>query len=333
MWKQFVDWLIYSLLKMPAGGFWANFLNFLIYDFFKILFMVFIIMYLVAFVRSYLSEEKLNNVMKKNFFGLNYLIAALFGALTPFCSCSSIPIFIGMVEAGVPLGVGIAFLVTSPIVNEVVVVLMGNYYGWGLALTYALSGIILGVLSGIVINRLNLDKELILKNKIKSCCTPKVTVDNSCCSGNCDSSKVVVKTMEMQDRLVFAWKETMTLLADIWKFILLGVAIGALIHNAVPSEMVRKYTGGNNWWTVPLAVVFGIPMYAGCSTIAPAIFSITSSGVELGTSLALLMAIAGLSLPEAMILKSSMSLKLLVIFYSIVAFGIIIVGYLFNYLF
>ncbi len=323
MWKNFTDWLVFKLLKMSPLSFWGEFVNFVIYDFFKIISMVFTIMLIVSFLRSFLSEENLNKTLSKNMFGLNYLAASIFGAITPFCSCSGIPIFIGMVEAGVPLGVAISFLVTSPIVNEVVVILMGNYYGWGLATIYALSGILLGVTSGLIISHLNLDKELTLKAK-QTCCS--IGKNNNCCGGK-ELPITIMKT-----RLNFAWNETTRLMKDIWKFILLGVTLGGLIHNLIPQSIIHKYTGAKNWWTVPLAVLFGIPMYAGCSTVAPAIFSITSQGVELGTSLALLMSIAGLSLPEAMILKSSISIKLLLIFFSIVGAGIISIGYLFNFL-
>ena len=326
MWKKFTDWFIFSLLQLPTDSFWGNFLNFLIYDFFKILSMVIVIMFIISFLRSFLTDTRLNKLLSKNVFGLNYLGASLFGAVTPFCSCSGIPIFIGIVKAGAPLGVAISFLVTSPIVNEVVLILMGTYYGWKLAAIYALAGISLGIISGLIIARLNLDGELILNSEQKKCCCEETP------SETCQKEIAEIGPKTIEERLYFFLSETRRLIKDIWKFILLGVAIGGLIHNAIPKELVHKYTGGKSWWVVPSAVLLGIPLYAGCSTAAPAIFSITSQGVELGTSLALLMSISGLSLPEALILKSSMSTKLLLIFFSIVGVGIIFIGYLFNFL-
>jgi len=322
MWLKTVNYFVFDILKLASGSFAGDVLSFIIYDFFKILTLVFLIMTLVGYIRTYLDSEKLSGLMHKKMFGLNYLAASTLGAVTPFCSCSGIPIFIGLIKSGIPLGVAIAFLVTSPIVNEVVLVLMGNYYGWHIAAIYGISGILLGVISGIVISALKMDDQIILKKK---------TV---CCSdGSCEEESVENPVYNNQkDRLIFAVTETSELLKSITKFIFLGVFIGGFIHNLIPSDVIQTYTGGNSLLSVPIAVFIGVPIYAGCSTIAPAIFSITAQGVPLGTSLALLMSVAGLSLPEAMILKSTMSLKLLAIFFGIVSIGIIFTGYLFNYI-
>ncbi len=295
--------------------------EFIFYDFFKLIFMVSLIMGVISFIKTYIPEDKLVKVMKKNFLGLNYFAASLFGVITPFCSCSSIPIFMGLVKAGVPLGPAFAFLVTSPLVNEVLIVLMFSYYGLKITVAYVIAGMFVGIFSGLIISKLKLENQI--QDKFSPTCNSK------------DANLEAVKRSfhAFKDRLSFVVKEVKALLSSIYIYIFIGVTLGALIHNYVPENIIYTISGGTSIWSVPIAVLIGIPIYAGCSTVAPLIFSITQQGVPLGTSLALLMAISGLSLPEALILKSALKIKLLVIFFSLVGIGILIVGYLFNFLF
>ena len=313
MFELIADFLVYDLLKLQEGAAFSSSVHFFFYDVFKILFLIFTVVSLIAFVRTFLKPGKLKGLMLRSRFGLGNLAAASFGALTPFCSCSSIPLFIGFIKARIPNGIAFSFLITSPLVNEVAFVIMGGLFGWKLAILYALSGIFLGVIAGIFLGKLGLEGDIILENK---------AVD------------LTEKTMpgSFFGRLKFAFKEGRRTFKKLWPYVLGGVAIGSVIHGYVPQEFFMNSVGKYDLFAVPLAVVLGIPIYAGCSMIAPLIFTITANGVPLGTSLAFMMSIAGLSLPEAIILKRVMKFRLLGIFFAIVAVGIIAIGYGFNYL-
>lgn len=287
--------------------------NFFVYDSIKILFLVFFVVFIISFIKTFLDPSKLKNLMQSSKFGLGNLAAALFGAMTPFCSCSSIPIFIGFLKARIPLGIAFSFLITSPLVNEVAFVIMGGMFGWKLAVLYAVSGILLGAVAGMVLGALKMENNIILDDGGKSL-----------------GEEYLPKTFF--GKLQFAWIESRKTLKSLFIYVLVGVGIGAAIHGYVPQEFFQNYIGQYKILAVPVAVVIGVPIYAGCSTLVPLIFSITANGVPLGTALAFMMAIAGLSLPEAVILKRVMKFKLLFVFFGIVAVGIISIGYLFNFL-
>ena len=312
MFQYIADLITYKLFQITEGSF-ASSLNFFIYDSLKIIFLIFAVVSGISFVRTFLNSERLKNLMAKSRFGLGNLAAALFGAVTPFCSCSSIPIFIGFLKARIPLGIAFSFIITSPLVNEVAFVIMGGLFGWHLAALYAISGILLGVICGLILGALKLDKEIIL---------------------NEDGKNVEEKIMpkKFAEKIKFSLNSGYRTTKRMFIYVLFGVAIGAIIHGYVPAEFFAEYIGKYSVLSVPIAVLVGIPIYAGCSTVVPLIFSITASGVPLGTSLAFMMAIAGLSLPEGIILKKVMSFKLLFTFFGIVGLGIMIIGYLFNFL-
>ncbi|MFA6306004.1 MAG: permease [Candidatus Gracilibacteria bacterium] len=313
MFQPVADFITYNLLYLNQGTRLTSSINFFIYDTLKILFLIFFVVSIIAFVKTFLPTTKLKNMMLKTRFGLGNLAAAVFGAVTPFCSCSSIPIFIGFLKAKVPVGIAFSFLITSPLVNEVAFVIMGGMFGWKLAALYAISGILLGVIAGMILGALKMEKNIILDNEGKDI-----------------EEKYLPKTFS--GKLQFALTEGKKTLEKLLPYIIGGVAVGAAIHGYVPQEFFENYVGKNSILSVPIAVIIGIPIYAGCSTIVPLIFSITANGVPLGTSLAFMMAIAGLSLPEAIILKRVMKFKLLLAFFATVAVGITIIGYLFNFL-
>ena len=313
MFQPVADFITYNLLYLNQGTRLTSSINFFIYDTLKILFLIFFVVSIIAFVKTFLPTTKLKNMMLKTRFGLGNLAAAVFGAITPFCSCSSIPIFIGFLKAKVPVGIAFSFLITSPLVNEVAFVIMGGMFGWKLAALYAISGILLGVIAGMILGALKMEKNIILDNEGKDI-----------------EEKYLPKTFS--GKLQFALTEGKKTLEKLLPYIIGGVAVGAAIHGYVPQEFFENYVGKNSILSVPIAVIIGIPIYAGCSTIVPLIFSITANGVPLGTSLAFMMAIAGLSLPEAIILKRVMKFKLLLAFFATVAVGITIIGYLFNFL-
>jgi len=301
------------MMGLQTGSRETEVIYFFIYDSIKILTLVFAVVTVIAFIRTFFAPGKTKAFMAKAKYGSGNLIASMFGAVTPFCSCSSIPIFIGFIKAGVPAGVAFSFLITSPLVNEVAFVIMGGMFGWRLATLYAVSGIVLGVVCGILIDLIGVEKEIILERG------PKIMQPD-----------FLPKTFDAKSK--YAVKEGWTTLKKLFPYILAGVMMGALIHGYVPQEFFMKYVGKYEMLSVPIAVLIGVPIYAGCSMLVPIIFSITANGVPLGTSLAFMMAIAGLSLPEAVMLKRVLSIKLIGIFFGMVAAGIVIIGYLFNFL-
>jgi len=311
MLQTFADFITYEIFKLAEGSHSAASLNFFIYDTVKILLLIFAVIFVISLVRTFLNADRLRGLMQTSRFGLGNLAAALFGALTPFCSCSSIPIFIGFVNSRVPLGIAFSFLVTSPLVNEVAFVIMGGLFGWHLALLYAASGILLGVFAGILLGQMGLEKNLILNEAGRD--LDQIHMPRS-----------------FRGRMQFAFVQAKRTLRKLFPYVLGGVAIGAIIHGYVPEEFFMRYIASYSVLSVPIAVLMGMPIYAGCSAVVPLIFSITANGVPLGTSLAFMMSIAGLSLPEAIILKRVMNVRLLATFFAVVGVGIVMIGYLFN---
>lgn len=310
---RFVDWFTFSLLSLDPASKFGSSVSFFVYDTLKIYLLTFIVLTAVGFLRTYLPPEKIRRVLGRQRFGIGNFVASGFGAVTPFCSCSSIPLFVGLIETGIPLGIAFSFLVTSPLVNEVVFVLMGGLFGWRIAFLYALAGIALGVLSGMVIGELKLEKEIILNGGVR---------------GEKLDLEYLPKSFE--GKLQYAFQEGISTFRKLWWVILFGVALGAAIHGYIPQEFFGKYLGTGSKFAVPIAVLIGIPIYAGCSSLVPVIFAFVLKGVPLGTALAFLMAVAGLSLPEGIMLRRVISTKLLAIFFGTVGVGIIIIGYLFN---
>lgn len=313
MLQAFVDWLFYEIFLLDKSVHWVNSLNFFVYDSIKILLLLFFMIWFIGFLRTYLPQHKVKKWLNKGKYGLNNLLGSLFGAITPFCSCSSIPIFLSFVKAGVPLGVTFSFLITSPLVNEYLVVLMLGFFGWKITLVYIIAGILMGVLSGFVLGKLKLEKYLV-KDLISK--ESKLTKQ--------------IKCDKIKNRVLFGLHEAKIIVKKLWIWVLVGVGIGAIIHNYVPTELVQEIINRGGVWSVPIAVLLGIPMYGSGAAIVPIAIVLFQKGVPLGTALALMMAIVALSLPEAVILRRAMKLKLIVIFFGVVALSIIVVGYLLN---
>lgn len=312
--QQFANWLVFSVFNFDPAEKIGGSLNFFVYDTIKIYLLVLAIIAVIAFIRTFLPPHKIKEIFSKQKYGVGNFSAALLGAVTPFCSCSGVPIFIGFLKAEVPLGLAFSFLITSPLVNEVVFVLMGGMFGWKIAVLYALAGIVLGVAAGWALGKMKLEKEVILK-------FDELAGENL-------SLEYLPKSLE--GKIQYALNESFITFKKLWLVIAVGVAAGAAIHGYVPAGFFEQYLNINSWLAVPLATLVGIPIYAGCSTLVPIVFALTTQGIPLGTALAFMMAIAGLSLPEAIMLKKVMTLKLLAIFFGIVALGIILIGYLFN---
>ncbi len=314
MLQLIVDWLVYSVLKLDSSSKLAQSLNFFVYDSIKILLLLFVMIAFIGFLRTYLPQKKVKKWLTGMKLGLGNLSASLFGAITPFCSCSSIPIFLGFLEAGIPLGVTFSFLITSPLINEYLVVLMWGFFGWKITLAYIISGILIGTISGIILGKMKLEKHL-----VKDLIAKKVEIKET-------------KHEGIKSRVSFGINEATSITKKIWIWVLVGVGIGASIHNYVPQEVIQKIITAGGIFTVPIAVVLGVPMYGSCAAIVPIAVVLFQKGIPLGTALAFMMATAALSLPEAIILRRAMKLKLIAIFFGIVTLAIIFTGYLLNLL-
>lgn len=310
------DFVTNNLLILPEKSAAAAAINFFVYDSLKIIILLLVINYLMAIVRHYLPVEKLRDfLVSRKWYGFDYFLATVFGAITPFCSCSSIPLFIGFLEAGIPLGVTLSFLITSPLVNEVAVVLFVSLFGWKITAFYVLAAVSLGMIGGVVLSKLKLEKYV---------------ADYVWKTSN--QKKAIIKKKESFVQLVkLFWREGWTLTQKLIPYVLIGIGVGAIIHGFVPLGFFEKYITADNLFAVPLATLVAVPLYANAVGVIPIMQSLVEKGIPLGTALAFMMAVVGLSLPEALILKKVMKIKLLFYFFGITTINIIIIGYLFNW--
>lgn len=314
MLQLIVDWLTYSFIKLDPTSKIGSAINFFIYDSVKIMLLLFVMVSAIGFLRSYLPQEKIKAWITQRK-GLGNFFASLFGAVTPFCSCSSIPIFISFLDAGIPLGVTFSFLVTSPLINEYLVVLMIGFFGWKITLAYVISGMVIGVTSGVILGRMKLEKYI----------EKDIVVRDE--EGDCEGTPRGIK-----QRIIFGINEAGCVVRKLWIWVLAGVGLGALIHNYVPQGIIQSVISKTGFLSVPIATIVGVPMYGSCAAIVPIAVVLFQKGFPLGTALAFMMAVAALSLPEAVMLRRAMKLKLIAIFFAITALGIIFTGYLFNLL-
>jgi len=310
---KFADALVYGLLGLNPTKPFSGALHFFVYDSVKILFLLFAMILVIGVLRTFLPQEKINQWMGRRG-GVGNFLAALFGAVTPFCSCSSIPIFFGFLEAGMPLGAAFSFLITSPLINEYLVVLMFGFFGWKITALYVVSGLLIGTLSGVILGRMHLEKHLVhdFINNAKGLGEGKIFGT-------------------FRDRIGFGWQEACSVTGKIWGWVLIGVGLGALIHNYVPQEAIQSIIGKMGVFSVPVAVILGVPMYGSCAAIVPVAVVLFQKGIPLGTALGFMMAVAALSLPEAIMLRRAMNLKLIAVFFGITTLAIIVTGYIFNF--
>jgi uncharacterized protein len=313
MLQQTIDWLTYSVIGMNAESKVSQSINYFIYDSIKIIFLLFFLIWVIGFLRSYVSQKKVKEILSGKKEGIGNFFAAVFGAVTPFCSCSSIPIFMSFLRAGVPLGITFSFLITSPIINEYLVVLMWGFFGWKIAVAYVISGMVLGTIVGIVLGRMKLEKHLVKDFQT-------------------NSSIKEEKYKNLKERIAYGLNEASSLVRKLWIWIIVAVAIGAIIHNYVPQELIEKVVSATGFFAVPIATIIGVPLYGGCAAIVPIAVELFNKGVPIGTALSFMMATAALSFPEAILLRRAMKLRLILIFFGIVTLGIIFTGYLLNYL-
>ena len=307
------DFVAYSLFHLGKTSLLGSALDFFLYDSIKILILLLVIIFLVSYLRSFLSPEKTRKFLTKKFTIFGNILAALFGIITPFCSCSAVPLFIGFVESGVPLGVTFSYLISAPMVNEVAIILLFGLFGLPVALLYAFSGVTIAVLVGYVMGKMHLEplvEDYVWKIK----------------AGNLsEEQKLITK-----ERVNEAYLYTLDLVKKVYPYVLLGVGIGALIHGYAPSDALTKIAGRGNILAVPIAVLIGVPLYSNSAGTIPIVQALISKGLPLGTALAFMMSVTALSFPEMVILRKVLKPKLLGIYITILTLGIIFTGYLFN---
>ncbi|MBP6399190.1 MAG: permease [Saprospiraceae bacterium] len=317
---QLAQWLIYDALSIAANSKWGSALHFFVYDTLKILLLLFIITMVMGVINSYFPVEKIRNFLSKNkLYGMEYILASTFGAITPFCSCSSVPLFIGFVKGGIPLGVTFSFLITSPLVNEVALAMFIGMFGIKTTLVYATSGIMLGVLGGLILGKLNLEKYL----------SPWV---QGILANAQEEENLEVSGKSLIERLPMVIKEAVAIIKGVFWYIILGIGIGAAMHGFIPTGFFEQYISKDNVLAVPIAVLLGVPMYSNAAGVLPVVQVLVNKGIPIGTAIAFMMTVVGLSIPEATLLKKVMTWKLIAIFFGVITFFIILSGYLFNWL-
>lgn len=317
--ETFADWLVYGLFGLDAATQLGAAVNFFFYDTIKILLLLFLISLVMGVVNAYLPIDRLRNFLTtRKLYGFQYFFAALFGAVTPFCSCSSIPLFIGFVKGGIPLGVTLSFLITSPLVNEVAVAVFLGAFGLKATLVYVVSGVLLGTVGGWVLQKMSLERYL------------SQWVRQIQAQSEKETEQWQAEHIPFAHRMPTIVKDAWAIVRGVLLYVLIGIGIGAAMHGFVPEGFFEVYLAKENWYSVPLAVVLGVPMYANAAGVVPIIQVFVAKGVPLGTAIAFMMAVVGLSLPEATLLKKVMTWRLIGIFFAIVALFIVLSGYVFN---
>ncbi len=310
------DYVI-SILKLSPASHAGESVHFFIYDTLKIFVLILIISFVVGIVKSYFTPETTKKYLTGKKQGVGNILAACLGIVTPFCSCSAIPLFLGFLESGVPLGVTFSFLISAPMNNEVAIIMLWSLFGYKVALIYILSGLIIAVLAGIIISKMHMEKHIerfVFEMQPESCC---------CCKKNKPT---------FIERMRDAKRSAYNIFHNVWLYIVIGVAIGAVIHGFVPAEFMLKYAGSSNAFAVPIAVILGVPLYANVAGVLPIAEVLVKQGLPMGTVLAFTMSVTAISLPELIILRKIMKPRLLLTFVSIITIAIIFTGYLFNFL-
>jgi uncharacterized protein len=319
-WLEYLaDRVTYDLLNLSPTGHFGKAVSFFLYDSVKILILLFLITFAMGIVNFYFPVDRVRNYLSRNkLYGLEYFLASAFGAVTPFCSCSSVPLFIGFVKGGIPLGVTFSFLITSPLVNEVAVAIFLGMFGIKITMIYVASGILLGVVAGMILGRLKL--EPLLSEWVKKIWEQSEQEQRVYEAANIGFSQ----------RLPGIMSEALGIVKGVVIYVLIGIAIGAGMHGYVPEGFFERYIGNDTWYAIPLAVILGVPMYANAAGIVPVIQVFVAKGIPLGTSLAFMMSVVGLSLPEATLLKKVMTTRLIATFFAVVTLCIVATGYFFN---
>jgi len=312
-----VDFLVYGIFKLDKTSHLTESIRFFLYDTPRVFILLTVIVFVVGIIRSYFSPEKTRKALEgKPLFAGNVMAASL-GILTPFCTCSAIPLFIGFVESGIPLGVTFSFLVAAPMINEVALVLLFGLFGWKTALLYASTGLLIAIFSGWVIGKLKVER----------------FVEEWVYEIKAGDFQMEERKITFTDRIQAGHTAVVDIVSKVWIYIVAGIAVGAAVHGYVPENFMASIMGKEAWWSVPLAVLIGVPLYSNAAGIIPILQALLEKGASLGTALAFMMSVIGLSLPEMIILRKIIKLPLIIIFISVVATGIMIVGFIFNWIY
>jgi len=311
----FSRWLTYDVLSLARGSGFASAVDFFVFDTPKVLLLLTLVVFGVGVVRSYFTPDRARRILAGKREAAGNVFAALLGIVTPFCSCSAVPMFIGFVTAGVPLGVTFSFLISAPMVNEIALVLLFGLFGWKIAALYLGTGLGIAMVAGWTIGRLGMEKHV------------EAWVYQAAGVG---SEKAEEEPMTIAERVRYGFEAVRDIVGKVWVYVVLGIAVGAAIHGYAPENFMASIMGGGAWWSVPLAVLIGIPMYSNAAGIIPVVQALLAKGAALGTVLAFMMSVIGLSLPEMIILRKVLKVRLVATFAGVVGVGILIVGYLFN---
>lgn len=312
--QPLANWLVYGLMALPADSRLGGSLAFFFYDVPKILLLLSGMIFLISILRTFFSPERTQALLGGKRVGIGNVLAAMLGIVTPFCSCSAVPLFIGFVESGIPLGVTFSFLVAAPMINEIALVMLFGLFGWKIAALYVVSGLLIAIVAGILIGRMNLER----------------SVEDYVWQISSNGAGGMSEKLTWKDRVSRAWQSVKEIVGKVWLYVIVGIAVGAAIHGYVPETAMSSIMGKQAWWSVPAAVLIGVPLYSNAAGVIPIVSALIEKGASLGTVLAFMMSVVGLSLPEMIILRRVLKPKLLAIFVAVVAVGIILTGYLFN---
>ncbi|MFW2568831.1 permease [Aliarcobacter butzleri] len=312
-WNNLSAILVFDILGLVKGTKLGDAVHFFIFDTIKIFILLIVIVYLITFLRSYFPLEKIRIYLSGKNKIIGHILASIFGIITPFCSCSAIPLFLGFLQARIPLGVAFSYLVSAPLSDPVVFALLISMFSWKIAVLYVAFGVIISIVVGLIIGAMNMEKEVLIE--VKPLDNISYTEDGTL----------------FKHRIKESWDYSLDIFKKIYLYIIIGVGLGAFIHGFIPEDFISKYAGGDVWYAPIVAVIVGIPMYSNELGILPIIEVLTQKGVLIGTALSFMMAIVALSLPEAMILKRVISIKLIGIFFGVVSLAILLTGYTLNY--
>ena len=315
--QPFADWFTYSVLGLSKTSHIGSAVAFFAFDAPKVLMLLVLIVFGVGIINTFFTPERTRQILAGKRESVGNVLAANLGIVTPFCSCSAVPLFLGFVKAGVPLGVTLSFLIAAPMINEVAVVLLFGMFGWKVAAIYVGTGLIIAITAGWVIGRMKLER----------------FVEDWVYEIQMGASGPAADDTTWTERIGAGMRAVGEGVGKVWPYVLAGIAVGAGIHGYVPEGLMASFMGKGVWWSVPLAVILGVPMYSKAAGIIPVIHALLEKGAALGTALAFMMAVIGLSLPETIILRKVLKVRLILVFVGVVAFGIMIVGYLFNFIF
>ncbi|MBK9602722.1 MAG: permease [Anaerolineales bacterium] len=312
--QPLADWVSYTAFGLARDSRFGESLAFFLYDVPKILLLLSGMVFAISIIRTFFSPERTRAMLGGKREGIGNVFAALLGIVTPFCSCSAVPLFIGFVESGIPLGVTFSFLIAAPTINEVAVIMLFGLFGWKVAALYVTSGLVIAILAGIVIGRLKMERY----------------VEDFVWQIKSGAGQVLDEKLTWNDRIERAWESVKEIVGKVWLYVVIGIAVGAGIHGYVPESALVGIMGKQAWWSVPAAVLLGIPLYSNAAGIIPIVSALMEKGASLGTVLAFMMAVVGLSLPETIILRRVLKPQLIAVFIGVIAVAIIFTGYLFN---